>query len=98
MGVFSCRMDYHGDWRCRLVPCAGKYAFSFALFQRVFPQNQSSVIRGSRFPGGNKPMREIPRKGANHGLQETQDGREICREEGLRRRLPVTNRKGRRDV
>ena len=33
-------------------------------------------------------MREIPRKGACHGLQETPDGREILREEVLRRRLP----------
>ena len=36
-------------------------------------------------------MREIPRKGACHGLQETPDGREILREEVLRRRLPDEN-------
>ena len=29
-----------------------------------------------------------PQKGAYHGLQETPDGREICREEVLRCRLP----------
>jgi len=33
-------------------------------------------------------MRENPRKGAYHGLQETPDGREVRREEVLRRRLP----------
>ena len=49
------------------------------------------VCFGEMFPRrvSDNKLREIPRKGANHGLQETPDGREILREEVLRRRLPV---------
>ena len=44
MGVFSCRMDHHGDWRCRLVPCAGRYALNF-LFALNSPRAYKSAPR-----------------------------------------------------
>ena len=65
---------------------------------RGFPTRVEVRIPGRGRPGGISirpaamvaaaEMREIPRKGACHGLQETPDGREILREEVLRRRLP----------
>ena len=69
-GVFSCRMDYHGDWRCRLVPCAREYAFLLHFFRLIPLRCKSSVIRGAVSPAEIKNHWEFPGKVCKMFLQK----------------------------
>ena len=96
--VFSGKIGLQTGFRCYTAHNGGqKWASQAKNKNRGDPEKKDAprsrmnrVCFGEMFPRrvSDNKLREIPRKGANHGLQETPDGREILREEVLRRRLP----------